>query len=195
MGRRPAITREAVVTTAIELIDRDGMAAFSLDRVARALNVRGPSLYNHFADRSEILTEVARAIVLETPRVPDPEPGRWREWLIAECREFRSTLLRHPNVVPVVFTWFPEKLLDKLYDRYSALLAEHGVPESHRLFLLEATHRMTVGSAVCTATGRPAALELPWSTATAGTDADADEILFVEMLKAFLAGVDIGSSR
>ncbi|MFD1812140.1 TetR/AcrR family transcriptional regulator [Rhodococcus gannanensis] len=198
MGRKPAITRKAVVTAAVEIIDRDGMEGFSLERVASALGVRAPSLYNHFADRTEILAEVARAIVLETPRIPDPAPGQWREWLIAESLEFRNTLLRHPNLVPVVFAWFPESLLHKLYAQYSDLLGAHGVPASHHLFLLEAAHRMTVGSAVCTATGRPALIELPSGGAaesrerTGSVARDADELLFVDMLRAFLSGVDLG---
>lgn len=193
MGRKPAISRDAVVSTAIEIIDRDGMATFSLERTATALNVRAPSLYNHFIDKTEILSEVARAIILETPRVPDPAPGQWREWLMAECLEFRNTLLRHPNIVPVVVTWFPEPLRHKLYAQYSRLLADHGVPASHHLFLLEATHRMTLGSAICTATGRPALVELPPRPDRESTETkDADELLFVEMLRVFLAGVDFG---
>ncbi|MEZ5150289.1 TetR/AcrR family transcriptional regulator [Rhodococcus zopfii] len=70
MGRKPAVTRDAVATAALDLIDRDGMAGFSLERTASALGVRAPSLYNHFADKTEILGEVARVVVLETPRVP-----------------------------------------------------------------------------------------------------------------------------
>lgn len=201
MGRKPAITRGAVASAALEIIDRDGMAGFSLERIATALHVRAPSLYNHFADKSEILTAVARAVVLETPRVPDPEPGQWREWLISECVEFRNTLLRHPNAVPTVFAYFPESLLYKLYGRDSRLLAAHGVPPARALFLLEATHRMTVGSAVCTATGRPALVELPRPDSTEGKDwrsaaaTDADESLFIEMLRAFLDGVDLGDKH
>lgn len=190
MGRRPTITRGAVAAAAIDIIDRDGIDGFSLERVATALNVRAPSLYNHFTDRSAILTEVARAVVLETPRVPDPEQGQWRQWLIAECREFRNTLLRHPNIVPIVFTYFPDTLLNKLYTQHSRLLADHGVPSSHCLFLLEATHRMTVGSAMCTATGRPAPEKaLPHGLLVSPQAADADEMLFTEMLRAFLDGV------
>lgn len=200
MGRKPAITRSAVVSAAIEIIDRDGMEGFSLERIAQALNVRAPSLYNHFADKTEILSEVARAVVLETPRIPDPAPGQWRDWLIAESLEFRNSLLRHPNVVPVVFTWFPENLLHKLYAQYSRLLDDQGVPSSRHLFLLEATHRMTVGSAMCTATGRPALMELPPnesvepSVGASVAAQDADEVLFVEMLRAFLVGVDVEGS-
>lgn len=193
MGRKPAITRDAVATAALDLIDRDGMAGFSLERTASALGVRAPSLYNHFADKTEILGEVARVVVLETPRVPDPAPGQWRSWLIAECLEFRNTLMRHPNAVPVVVTWFPEPLLHKLYAQYSTLLGDHGVPASDHLFLLEATHRMTIGSAMCAATGRPALVELPSGNPTervATAPPDADSALFERMLVTFLAGFD-----
>lgn len=47
MAARPGLTSERVVDAAAELADRDGLHALTLGRVAEALGVRTPSLYNH----------------------------------------------------------------------------------------------------------------------------------------------------
>ena len=47
MAGRPGLTSERVVDAAAELADRDGLHALTLGRVAEALGVRTPSLYNH----------------------------------------------------------------------------------------------------------------------------------------------------
>lgn len=195
MGRRPSITRDAAARAALSIVDADGTAGLSLGRVAAALNVRAPSLYNHFRDKAEILAEVARIVVLDSGRVPDPEPGRWREWLVAETTLFRRSLLRHPRAVTLVVEYLPQQLLVRLYQQYSRLLAANGVPERMHLFLLEAAHRMTLGSAISTATGRTALEDLELDDegrARTASEAE-DERRFVEMVQAFLRGVDLPS--
>ena len=47
MAPRAGLDREAVVAAAIEIVDREGVRALSLARLADQLGVRTPSLYNH----------------------------------------------------------------------------------------------------------------------------------------------------
>ncbi|GAA4548796.1 TetR/AcrR family transcriptional regulator [Pseudonocardia xishanensis] len=189
MGRRPIITRDAAARAALSIVDESGPATLSLARVAAALDVRAPSLYNHFADKAEILAEVARIVVLDSGRVPDPEPGGWREWLVEESTLFRRSLLRHPRAVPLVVEHLPQPLLVRLYRQYALLLGAHGVPADMHLFLLEGVHRMVLGSAISTATGRSALQELDPEPQPAS--AEEDERRFVAMVQAFLRGVDL----
>ena len=46
------------MTTALEVIDADGLDAMSLERLADELGVKAPSLYHHFHDKAEILAAV-----------------------------------------------------------------------------------------------------------------------------------------
>jgi TetR/AcrR family transcriptional regulator, tetracycline repressor protein len=195
MGRRPRFTRDEAARVALSIVDSDGPGGLSLARVAAALNVRAPSLYNHFRDKAEILAEVARIVVLDSGRVPDPEPGRWREWLVAESALFRQSLLRHPRAVPLVVEYLPQQLLLRLYGQYARLLAEQGVPQSMHLFLLESAHQMTLGSAISAATGRTALESLDPDVDGAPRPASADEgdRRFVQMVEAFFRGVDLAS--
>ena len=51
--------RDALIDVAIELIGRDGAAAFSIAEACRRLDVSPGAPYRHFADREELLTAIA----------------------------------------------------------------------------------------------------------------------------------------
>ncbi|MEV6812645.1 TetR family transcriptional regulator, partial [Micromonospora sp. NPDC051296] len=60
--RQALLSRQRIVEAAAALIDTEGLAGFSTRRLAAELGVRGPSLYNHFATKDEILDAVADSI-------------------------------------------------------------------------------------------------------------------------------------
>lgn len=196
MGRKPLIQRETVARVAVEIVDADGPAALSLDRIATRLGVKAPSLYNHFTDKTAILAEAARTIVLETPDHPAADDGDWIAWLIEGAVSFRRTLLAHARSVPLVVENFPQRLLERLYAQHCRVLADCGVPATQQMFVLEAVHRMTIGSAMCAATGRPAMLPptapeefAPEVVETLTSGAWNDDRVFVESLRLFLQSV------
>nr|BFE30981.1 TetR/AcrR family transcriptional regulator C-terminal domain-containing protein [Actinomadura rugatobispora] len=96
--RRRKLSREALVATAIEIADAEGLEAVSIRRIAGELNVRAMSLYTHIERKEDLLDlmfdEVAGELVIE-----DPLPDDWREAISAIARRERDTLLRHPWMV------------------------------------------------------------------------------------------------
>lgn len=54
MPPRPGLTATRIVDAAADLVDREGHDALALGRVADALGVRTPSLYNHVAGLDEV---------------------------------------------------------------------------------------------------------------------------------------------
>jgi AcrR family transcriptional regulator len=97
--RQTLLTRERIVAAAIALIDAEGLAMLSTRRLAAELGVRGPSLYNHFATKDEILDAAADEI---TGRVDTSAFGRddWRVALRVWGHSYRDALAVHPNIVP-----------------------------------------------------------------------------------------------
>lgn len=63
MGRRPgpALTQDAIVAAAIQVLERDGSEAMSLHGVAAALGIKAPSLYHHVAGQDALRRLVAIA--------------------------------------------------------------------------------------------------------------------------------------
>lgn len=103
MARPPRrlLSHEQIVTTAIRLIDADGLGEFSTRKLAAALGVRGPSLYNYFATKEEILDAVANEITTKVDiSMLGVEP--WVEALRGWARSYRASMAEHPNLVPLL---------------------------------------------------------------------------------------------
>jgi AcrR family transcriptional regulator len=50
---------DAILETALEILERDGPDALSMRNLADALEIKAPSLYRHFADRSALEDAIA----------------------------------------------------------------------------------------------------------------------------------------
>ncbi|MBT2207558.1 TetR/AcrR family transcriptional regulator [Actinomadura sp. NEAU-AAG7] len=96
-GRRPKLTREAIVEAAIKLADAEGLEAVSIRRVAAELGVRAMSLYSHIDAKEDLLDlmydEIAKEVLVE-----GEPPDDWREAMIEIARRERDAGLRHPWV-------------------------------------------------------------------------------------------------
>jgi AcrR family transcriptional regulator len=93
------LTRQRIVESATALIDSEGLAAVSTRRLAAELGVAGPSLYNHFRTKEEILDAVADAVVARVD-VSVFADHDWREALRLWAGSYRAALAEHPNIVP-----------------------------------------------------------------------------------------------
>ncbi|MFD8413385.1 TetR/AcrR family transcriptional regulator [Streptomyces sp. NPDC059650] len=104
--RKPLLNRDLIVEAAGALVDAEGLEAVSTRRLAAALGVSGPSLYNHFRTKDEILEAVADAVSarVDLSVFEDVAGGGrdWREALRAWAHSYRDALADHPNIVPVL---------------------------------------------------------------------------------------------
>jgi AcrR family transcriptional regulator len=85
LGRPAELDVERIVRTAVELADREGLAAVTLSRVAKELGFTTMSLYRHVGSKDELYVLMGD-LVLETP--PAVETADWRDglrqWAVAE---------------------------------------------------------------------------------------------------------------
>src|ERR687891_239953 len=63
--RRAPLNRERVLRAAVELADREGIDALSMRRLGQELSVEAMSLYNHVANKDEVLNGMVDAVVGE----------------------------------------------------------------------------------------------------------------------------------
>ena len=100
--RKPLLSTDRIVRTARELVDREGLAAVSTRRLAAELGVSGPSLYNHFRTKDEILEAVADSVSALVDLSMFEDGRAWRTALRDWAVSYRAALRAHPNIVPVL---------------------------------------------------------------------------------------------
>ncbi|MFE0426934.1 TetR/AcrR family transcriptional regulator [Streptomyces sp. NPDC058953] len=102
--RKPLLSRDRIVAAAGALVDAEGLEAVSTRRLAAELGVSGPSLYNHFRTKDEILEAVADAVSAQVD-LSMFDPGDTRDWRTALYDwglSYRAALRAHPHIVPVL---------------------------------------------------------------------------------------------
>ncbi|MEU9991260.1 TetR/AcrR family transcriptional regulator [Streptomyces sp. NPDC048045] len=100
--RKPLLSTDRIVETARELVDAEGLAAVSTRRLASELGVSGPSLYNHFSTKDEILEAVADSVSALVDLSMFDDGRNWRTALHDWAVSYRAALRDHPNIVPVL---------------------------------------------------------------------------------------------
>jgi len=148
---QPLISRTATVQAALSIIDNEGLEALSLPRLAREMNVKAPSLYHHFADKSAIMTAVAFHIVSQT-KLPRPSPtGDWAEWFTQLALNFRQAVLRHRNAAPILLQYMPREVTTDIYEHAASYLAECGVPAEMHVQILDGLEKLSIGATIAEA--------------------------------------------
>ncbi|QGV82068.1 TetR/AcrR family transcriptional regulator [Streptomyces ficellus] len=145
--RRGRLSRDLVLTTALALVDREGLSGLSMRRLAAELGVEAMALYRYAAGKDALLDGLVEAVfteLLESRTSLEPEPLEhladldWRGELHRTVREIHRAALRHPQVVPLLATRMlavpltrrPRAVL-RVQERLLALLARAGF-DDHR---------------------------------------------------------------
>lgn len=102
--RKPLLSRERIVEAASALVDSEGLGAVSTRRLAAELGVSGPSLYNHFRNKDEILDAVADSVSaqVDLSMFDESDPRDWSAALHDWAVSYRAALAAHPHIVPVL---------------------------------------------------------------------------------------------
>src|SRR6059036_795279 len=93
---RARLTRDQVAAAALELLDREGLEALSMRRLAEELGVGTMTLYGYFRSKNELLDAVVDAAVAE--RGPFRFEGTWQEQIRRLMHGSRRRLGRHPGL-------------------------------------------------------------------------------------------------
>jgi AcrR family transcriptional regulator len=90
----------AIVTAALRIMDREGLDAVSMRRVAQELGTGAASLYQHVRNKQE-LHELILDEVFKDLEVPMPDPVRWQQQLKELCLDLTRTMLAHPGAAKI----------------------------------------------------------------------------------------------
>lgn len=91
---RPALDRETIVATAIDLLDEHGLDALSMRQLGNRLGTAATTVYWHVANKDELL-DLAFDQVMSELEIPHGT-GPWRDRMTALLIDMRAVMLRHP---------------------------------------------------------------------------------------------------
>ncbi|MGR6971450.1 TetR/AcrR family transcriptional regulator [Streptomyces cynarae] len=104
-GQPSGLDRERITEATVRLLDADGLARFSMRRLAAELDVTAMSVY-WYVDTKDDLLELALDAAFGEVRLPAGDTGGdWRDQLRDLAAEYRALLVRHPWMSPLAGTF------------------------------------------------------------------------------------------
>jgi AcrR family transcriptional regulator len=95
------LSRDRVLSAALRLADEGGIESLSMRKLAQDLGVKAMSLYNHVANKDDIIDRIVDIVVSE---IEVPVPGTdWKTAMRRRAISAHAALLRHPwATMPIV---------------------------------------------------------------------------------------------
>ncbi|WP_354644274.1 TetR/AcrR family transcriptional regulator [Kitasatospora camelliae] len=93
------LSRDRILRAATDLLDAEGVEAFSMRKLAAALDVTPMSVYWYVDNKDELLElalDTALGEMRVDPLAEDAADGDWREHLRLLVHEYRNCFARHP---------------------------------------------------------------------------------------------------
>jgi AcrR family transcriptional regulator len=105
--RDRSLSREAIAAAALEIVDREGLDAVTMRRVAEALGTGAASLYAHVGGKEELLELVVERAIGELRPTGEPDPERWQEQLKDAARQMKAIFTKHRDLARASFARIP----------------------------------------------------------------------------------------
>ena len=163
------LDRGKIIGTAVRLLDADGLARFSMRRLATELGVTAMSVY-WYVDSKDDLLELAMDAVEGELDLPDGEGrdgARWQDQLRALAYEYRRLFHRHPWVAGMMGSYLnvgPEAMA---FSDASRLIVERsGLPPQRLTGALSAVFQFVYGFAT---------IEASWNSRCSAAGLSPDE--------------------
>lgn len=100
--RRAPLSRDRVLRAAIALADEQGIEAVSMRKLGQELGVEAMSLYNHVANKDDLLDGMVELVIEEIDL--EPSGDTWKAAMRNLILRAREAMLQHPWVPAVIET-------------------------------------------------------------------------------------------
>ncbi|MDT0343214.1 TetR/AcrR family transcriptional regulator [Streptomyces litchfieldiae] len=100
-GPKPGLTLERIVAAAVDLADREGLAALSMRKVAAELGVGTMSLYRYVPGKGELLDLMLDHVIAPGPDLEEHRGKDWRTTMRVVAEGTYSLYLDHPWLLQV----------------------------------------------------------------------------------------------
>ena len=99
---QPALSRDQIVSAALELLDAEGIDALSMRRLGTRLNAGATSMYSHVANKDELIELVVDHVYGEVDLTGIEGTTDWRAAVNRIAHGLRDGFLRHPWIASVL---------------------------------------------------------------------------------------------
>jgi TetR/AcrR family tetracycline transcriptional repressor len=97
-GGERRLSRAAIVEEGLRIVDRDGIEALTMRRLAAALGVNPMSIYHHLPGKAAVLSGLVEQVFSQMGVSPPADGAGWQERLKEAARAYRRVLRAHPNL-------------------------------------------------------------------------------------------------
>ena len=100
MAERRPLTRARILRAALALVDREGLDALSMRRIAARLDVEAMSLYHHVPNKDAVLAGVFDLVIAKA-ELPSGDVTA-AQWIRGAGTAFRRLAHQHPRAFPLL---------------------------------------------------------------------------------------------
>ena len=126
---KPALTREGIVATAVQVMRAEGLDRVTMRRLAQELDTGPASLYVYVRNTAELHAAMLEQLLGQVDLGPVTAAGDWRERLIAILWSYTNILFGQPGLAQSVLVTRPSgPAYLSLAEGILALLSDGGVP-------------------------------------------------------------------
>ena len=101
------LTRERIVSSALALVDREGLSALSMRRLGAELGVDPMAVYYYVPNKDALLDAIVEAVMGEIDLGIDDKSASPEDRIMCAARAYRDVMLAHANALPAVLSRGP----------------------------------------------------------------------------------------
>ena len=106
-GSGVPLQRELIVSTALAIVDRDGLKSLSMRRLGDELGVDPMAVYYHLPNKQALLDAIVEAVMASIDLTADDSAKPPEERILAAAHAYRDALLAHANALPILVAHGP----------------------------------------------------------------------------------------
>ena len=135
---KPALTREGIVSTAVNVMQAEGLDRVTMRRLAQELDTGPASLYVYLANTAELHAAMLEQLLGQVDLSPVTAPGDWRDRLMQILSSYTSILFEQPGLAQSVLVTRPSgPAYLSLVEAILALLSVGAVPPARAAWAVD----------------------------------------------------------
>ena len=145
---RPGLSREAVVTRAIEIGTAEGLDAVSLRRIAQELGVTPMALYRHVRDKQDLINAMTEAVLAGMDATTGLRPDMsWTERIRHVISNYKEQMDARPLALPlsIAYTGEGPPSFWAVLEQLLAILLDAGFERRQAIVLIRVVSNLLAG--------------------------------------------------